>query len=116
MNETTQNFMQVMQEFEWPDPKPITFRLYYDQQGMPVCYSMEDLPGEWIEIDAETYAHGRPNVRVVDKKIQILQQADMVSKLCPANQGTCCDPSDVCIVVESTQPHTKWNKKYYEQN
>lgn len=115
-NETTQNFMEVMHKFEWPDPEPITFRLYYDQQGMPICYTMEDLPGTYIEIDAETYARGHPNVRVVDQHIQVLQQSAVVSKLTPADQGTCCHPTDICIVVDQDQPHTKWNTKYYEQN
>lgn len=110
MNETTQNFLQVWNSHVWQEPHPVFYRLYYNPDGTPVCYTMEDLPGTYIEIDHETYKLSRPNVRVVDKKIKILTQSDTVSKLQPdQNQGVACHPSDVSVVVNETQPHIKWS-------
>ena len=37
-----------------PEPQPVSWRLYYDESGEPVTYSMEELPGTYIEVDAET--------------------------------------------------------------
>lgn len=113
-NKTTENFLRVMAEYKWPDPQPIFYRLYYNDDGSVKCYTMEDLPGNYIEIDQTTYAESLPNVRVVDNQIQILSQAATIKKLQPSNQGTPCDPGDVCVVVGIEQPHTFWNIKTHE--
>jgi hypothetical protein len=108
-NETTENFLKVMSEFVWPDPVAIPFRLYYNEDGTPNCYTMEDLPGKYIEIDRDAYIAHRWNVRVVDDQLQIIPPAVTVQKLVPNNiTGTACHPQDVCIVVSADQPHTKW--------
>jgi hypothetical protein len=112
-NLTTENFLKVMSEFNWPDPEPVFYRLYYDQTGMLVCYSMEDLPGTYVEIDQATYALSLPNVRVVDKKIVILKQSAAVSKLQPSDTGTPCDPCDVCVVTKD-KPYIYWSIKTHE--
>jgi hypothetical protein len=113
-NETTENFWRAWAE-PWPDPEPVFYRLYYNEQGLPVCYTMEDLPGNYIEIDHATYARGLPNVRVVNNKIQVFNQST-VNKLRPSDTGTACDPRDVCVVVGVDQDHTKWNIQTYENS
>jgi len=52
-------------------PVPI-YRLYYDDQGLPLFYSMQEDPGNYIEIDHETYANPPTHVRVVDGKLKVL--------------------------------------------
>jgi hypothetical protein len=108
MNETTKNFWEVWNNFEWPEPIPVFFRLYYNEDGTPRFYSMEDLPGEYVEVDAEAYAIASFNVRVVDQKLVHIQQRTLIHKLKPADVGTVCDPRDVCVIVDQTQPNTKW--------
>jgi hypothetical protein len=109
-NETTENFLQVMSTFAWPVPEPVIYKLYYNDNGMPECYSMEDLPGKYIEVDKETYVLAPWNVQVVEGWLHIIQPAIRVKKLCPgAATGTPCHTLDVCVVVTPDQPHTKWN-------
>jgi len=108
-NETTENFIQVMSTFQWPDPKPVFYRLYYNDDGTPKCYTMEDLPGKYVEVDREMYLAHLWNVRVVDNRLQIIPPTISVKKLVSdTNTGTSCHPQDVCVVMTPDQPHIKW--------
>ena len=93
-----------------PEPKPVFWRLYYNEQGLPVCYSMEDLPGNYIEIDAETFALAPANVRVVDHKLKYITVRTS-EKIVPSNAGTQCHPQSVAVVV--TQNGIPWSKQTY---
>ena len=97
-----------------PEPKPVFFRLYYDDQGRPITYTMEDLPGTYIDINAETYARSPLNIRVQNGQIVELKQT--VQKLMPADTGTPCHPDNVAIVVPETEPHQRWSMKTHESN
>ena len=108
-NETTENFCKAWNEFKWPDPVPVTYRLYYNEDGTPKCYTMELLPGKYIELDRETYVLSPWNVRVVDEKLHIVPPTVTIKKLQPSDiDGVACHPQDVCIVVSADHPHTKW--------
>ena len=115
-NATTKNFWEAWNSHVWADPATVFYRLYYNDNGTPVCYTMEDLPGTYIEIDQITYAHSPPNVRVIDGKIVMIKQSAMVTKLQPSLVGTPCNPHDVCVVVTPDQPHTYWSIKTHELN
>lgn len=108
---TEQEFWDIL--FDVPEPKPIFFRLYYDAKGHPLFYSMEDLPGTYIEIDADAYARSSMRVRVRDGKI-IEINCRPASKLTPGGFGTACHKQDVAIVTDYNS--TKWSKKTYEEN
>lgn len=114
MNKTTENFWEAWALPVEP-PAPIFYRLYYDEHGWPVCYSMEDLPGNYIELDAETYQLGPTNARVVDGKLTLVKPPITILKLVPGQQeGITCDPRDVTVVVNRDQKHIKWSIKAYE--
>ena len=115
MNETTENFWLALAE-PVPPPVPIFFRLYYNERGEPVSYSMDDLPGNYIEIDAETYQRSRFNVRVVDGKLVPVVYKRPTSKLTPSTTGTRCSVENVSVVVAEDQPHIKWSLKSNESN
>lgn len=106
-------FVEICQHT--PEPKPVFFRLYHDEQGVPLFYSMEHLPGTYIELTQEQYAQGKSNIRVRDGKILELTWKT-TARLEPTETGTPCDPGDVAIVVDPTQPHQCWSKKTYETN
>ena len=116
-NDTTENFLQVMSTFEWPEPVAVSYRLYYNNNGTPKCYSMEDMPGKYIEVDRETYVSSPWNVQVVDDKLHFTKPAVIIQQLRPdITQGTPCHKLDVCVVVGTDQSHTKWNTVTNEIN
>lgn len=109
---TTEEFWAILHNPV--ENKPVFYRLYYKDDGTPICYSMEDLSGNYIEIDVETYHRAPSNVRVVNGKLKEINLATLVKKLVPGNDGISCDPRDICVVVNNTQPNTKWSIKTYE--
>jgi hypothetical protein len=109
---TEKEFWSILHDV--PKPKPVFFRLYYDKLGAPITYTMEDLPGNYIEIDAETFALGPLNVRVRNGKlVEIVTMRSQ--KLVPGTVGTKCHPRDVSVIV-TTLPNTQWSKRLYESN
>lgn len=110
---TSEEFWSILHDV--PETKPVFWRLYYDDSGNPICYSMEELPHNYIDIDAELFALQPHNVKIVDGKIKYIINVQ-TQKLIPGDTGTPCDPRDVCIVVRDTEPNTKWSKQIRESN
>jgi hypothetical protein len=113
-NMTENEFWQILQAT--PEPKQVFYRLYYNDNGYPIIYSMEHLPGNYIEVDQSTYVSTPFNVRVIDSKLVYIKPVITVTKLQPSIDGTTCDPQDVCIVVNTDQPHVKWTTVSNELN
>ena len=110
---TEQEFWSILAAM--PEPQPVFFRLYHDDRGCPLFYSMADVPGTYIEIDAEAFALSSMKVRV--RNGQLVEVTWMTSeKLQPMETGTPCHPNDITVVVSENNPHTKWSKQIYEQN
>jgi hypothetical protein len=95
-----------------PEPKPIFYRAYYNSAGQVETYSMEELPGNYIDVDQATYVVA-PNARVINGQLHVIKPAITVTKLVPGATGTPCDPSDVCIVTDATK-NIKWSLKASE--
>ena len=110
---TPEQFWSILHNM--PEPLPVSYRLYHDDQGRPLFYSMETVPGTYIEIDQTTFARGASNVRVRDGKLIEITWAT-TTKLVPGNSGSPCHPDNVAVIVTEDQPHTKWSKRTYETN
>ena len=115
MTETEENFWKAWAE-PVAEPAPVFFRLYYDEHGRPLSYSMEDLPGNYIDIDADTYQLSSHNVRVVDGTLVHIKHKKKVNKLSPSNNGTPCLPGNISIIVDKQQSHIKWSLKSHESD
>ena len=100
----------------WEAPKIETpeFRLYYDDKGAVICYTGDkSIQGNYIVIDAMTFAEARPDIRVIDGKISRTQPNAVVYKLMPHEDGIMCARDDVSIVT-GQGPVTKWKLNIYE--
>jgi len=98
-----------------PEPPKPFFRLYHNDQGHPLFYSMEDLPGTYIELTLEEYHRGASNVRVRNGRLVEITWTS-TAKLVLGNSGSPCHPDNVAVIVAKDQPHTKWSKRTYESN
>ena len=110
---TPEQFWSILHNM--PEPLPVSYRLYHDDQGRPLFYSMEAVPGTYIEIDQATFARSASNVRVQDGRLVEITWAT-TTKLVPGNSGSPCHPDNVAVIVAEDQPHTRWSKKTYESN
>lgn len=101
----------------WEAPKiePPEFRLYYDDKGKVITYTCDKLPGNYIVIDAVTYAQARPDIQVIDGKITTVQPNAVVFKLMPSPIGIKCATEDISIIVTDNYENiTRWNLNIYE--
>jgi hypothetical protein len=103
----------------WEAPKieKPEFRLYYDEQGKVLFYTCEKVEGNYIVVDAQTFAESRPDIRVIDGRISTVNPAFIVTKLMPDNkEGTVCAYEDISIVItKPTKVKTqKWKLRTYE--
>ena len=104
----------------WEQPKlePPEFRLYYDDNGKVISYSGDKSgTGDYIIIDAMTFAAARPDIRIVDGKISTVSPNAVVHKLMPNDSdGIECHLEDISLVVDSTyiDKTQKWKLKTYE--
>lgn len=115
--ETTENFWEALKNLQWPDVQPIFYRCYYHNDGTPNFYTMEDLPGTWIEVSKEVYLQAPFNARVINGELKIFEPRKLVSKLKPdQSHGTTCDERDVCVVIEQGNKFTFWKKCENEIN
>ena len=103
-------FREFWANYRWPDPKPIFYRLYHDDLGNPVIYTMEDLDGKYIDVTREQYTAADYKIKVIDGKLVPQQREQLIRKLKPASSGVSCHPQDITIVVADDTPNTKWQK------
>ena len=105
---TDEEFWQAVRNM--PEPKPVDYRIYYNEQGELLFYSMDDVPGTYISIDADAFARSATNVVVQDGRLFEIVNTTTV-KLQPSDTGTPCDTNDVSIVVPETHKHQRWSKQ-----
>jgi len=112
--ETTDNFWQVWNSFTWPDPQPVTYRCYYLDDGTVDFYTMEDLPGNYIEVEQQIYVLAPKPAIVINGVLKLTNPTVTVQKLSPAEHGTQCHQQDVSVIV--SQNGTYWNYQTNEVN
>ena len=92
--------------------KKLSYRLYYDDDGNPLFYSMDDLVGNYIEVSQEIFALANPNVKVKDGKL-IKIDPKISYKLILGTTGVKTNVLDITVVTDS-DPYIQWNIKNYD--
>jgi hypothetical protein len=104
--------------WEQPIMEPPEFRLYYDDTGAVICYTGDkSIIGNYIVIDAQTFAAARPDVRVIDGRISTASPKSVVYKVMPnIDEGVACVVEDVSIIADSLYKGKtkKWKLNIYE--
>lgn len=95
-----------------PQPQPVVCRLYYDENGRPIVYTTDNLEGNYIEVDPETFAITPWNVQVVNNVLKHLPPKLYRNRLIPGNGGTQCHCQDISVIVQAQGKH--WTRKTYE--
>lgn len=114
-NNTTENFWEVWNNFQWPEPNPVTYRCYYHEDGTVDFYTMDDLPGRYIEVSREIYVASPHNAKIQNGVFHLIPKGRSIESLVPGQpQGTRCHPRDVCIVVLDHETGINWDIKQHE--
>ena len=105
MTDNNEEFIII---WETPTIEKPEFRLYYDDKGYVITYTCEKLEGNYVVIDATTYAEARPDLRVVDGKLVRATSGAVISKLQPSkSEGALCEVEDVSILTDSDGQYWK---------
>ena len=83
------------------------FRLYYDERGNVLFYTCEKPDGDYIVIDALTFAEARPDLKIVDGRIVRNSSATVISKLGISTDGKMCEKEDISIIAETNGQYWK---------
>lgn len=89
------------------------YRLYHDDRGQPLFYSMERGPGNYIDITPEQFAAADSHVRVKDGKLVKTYQTGR-RKLIPDNNGDIACARHSVTIVSDQQPYQRWKLKHYD--
>jgi hypothetical protein len=104
----------------WEAPKIETpeFRLYYDDKGQVITYTCEKLEGNFIIVNAQTFAEARPDAKVLNGRLIKANSGSVVSKLVPSKkEGTTCAAEDASIIIKKNTQKIKtqkWKLETYE--
>jgi hypothetical protein len=105
---TEDEFLEFWKNIQWPEIAPVHYRLYYNDVGLPLFYSQENLPGKYIDVTPTQFALQDLSVKVRDGKL-VRQRRTAITKLVHSNVGTLCHAKDVTIVVDQP-PGQYWKK------
>lgn len=79
----------------------VEFRLYYDDNGNVICYTCDELEGNYLIIDHDTFSQCRHDIKIIDGEIINLSSATYISKLVLDSNGISCAKEDITIIVDN---------------
>lgn len=91
----------------------VEFRLYYDETGKALFYTCEKPEGNFIIVDAQTYAEGRLDLQISDGVATRINKVTALSRLIKDVNGTRCAYEDVTLIADSDY-EGKTNNWYYK--
>lgn len=79
----------------------VQFRLYYSGSGIPLFYTTDILPGNYITITKQEFLEARMDITVSGGKIVTTQQPAMISKLVQnLSEGVGTSKYDINIITD----------------
>lgn len=88
------------------------YRLYYNSDGTPKYYSMEELEGTFIYVDQQTFQNCRYDIVVVKGVIKSLSE-NMISRYyrveTESSTTVCTDSTDILLVVGQSNSYILWD-------
>tara|TARA_R110000868_G_scaffold194083_1_gene439400 strand:+ start:100 stop:453 length:354 start_codon:yes stop_codon:yes gene_type:complete len=85
-------------------------RLYYDENGDVITYTMEDLPGNYIVVDRLFFDQVRTDIKVINGNIIKITRTGSWKLQPSIEKSTPICPTDVSIVVNDTYSNPAyWN-------
>jgi len=105
------NFFDALKLVKEVKPVKIEYRLYYDGEGLPLFYTMQEEKGDYITVTKEEFAECRYDVIIVDGKLTKVNGLS-IGKLVPSANGFGTLKNDVSIVSNEQ----KWRLKTYEND
>lgn len=100
---------QMVVDFVYTPPPPPEFRLYYDNNGNVLFYTGEKPEGNYIVVDATTFAAGRMDIKIIDGEIVHSSNILQVYKLIPSDKGTPTNKDDVSIISNNKKDCVYWD-------
>lgn len=102
----------ILESVETPK---VEYRLYYDVEGKVLCYTCDEIEGNYIVVDQQTYSEMRYDWKIINGKLTKLLPGIVISKLKPNQEGINCARDDISIVVDKNFKNTqKWKLHSYE--
>jgi hypothetical protein len=93
----SESFIQALRSFRDKKRVNAELRLYYDDHGNVICYSMDHLDGNYIIVDVDVYAQGRYDI-VVKNNVVHYPSKTTHGKIKPSITGTPCHVFNALIV------------------
>jgi len=106
-NRPTEHEEEYITVWEAPKIEAPEFRLYYNKDGSVNCYTCDKHEGNYIVIDAGVFAEARPDIKVIDGRINRNRPNAVVQKYKPSTSGILTSVDDISILIDSTKLKTK---------
>lgn len=107
------NFLAALAAFQPQSPVAIEYRIYYDRDsGQVLNYTNDDVPGDYIVVDKDTFARHRFDCLIRDGKIVPYRLP--IGKLVPSESGVACDPEDITVISVDGSSSQHWRMRTYE--
>lgn len=105
------NFFKAITNMKHVTKVAPKYMLYYNKDnGKPLFYSMDEVDGDFVVVDAETYVHANYNL-YVKGGVLIKKIYKDISKLTQHGNETTCYDTDISIVSNNG---TAWSLRSYD--
>ena len=105
------NFFKALSNIKRTVATVQSYKLYYDKNtGKPLFYSMDEVDGDFMVVDKETYVEARYDV-YIENDILIKKVFKDISKLTQHGSETTCHADDISIISDNG---TNWSLRTYD--